>query len=113
MASVSAYRKRPVEIEAIQWNPYAEATVNAVRDWLESHGKSLSHFPNVATIWVNVEGGLNIQTLEGVMTAQAGDWVIRGVAGEFYPCKPDIFEATYEPVGEQPNPDQLAFDLDL
>ena len=40
---------------------------------------------------------LMIQTLEGVMTAELGDWIIKGVAGEFYPCKPDIFEKTYEP----------------
>ena len=41
--------------------------------------------------------GAFIVTLEGVMTANAGDWIIRGVKGEIYPCKPDIFEATYEP----------------
>lgn len=41
---------------------------------------------------------LRIQTLEGVMTARIDDWIIRGVKGEFYPCKPDIFEATYEKV---------------
>lgn len=41
---------------------------------------------------------LQIETLEGVMTANKGDWIIRGVKGEFYPCKPDIFEATYEAV---------------
>lgn len=42
-----------------------------------------------------------IHTLEGVMTAEIGDWIIRGVKGEFYPCKPDIFEATYEPLQEK------------
>jgi hypothetical protein len=42
--------------------------------------------------------GLLIPTLEGVMLAVEGDWIIRGIKGEFYPCKPDIFEATYEPV---------------
>jgi len=42
-------------------------------------------------------GLISIPTLEGVMTASPGDWIIRGVKGEFYPCKPDIFEATYEP----------------
>jgi len=41
---------------------------------------------------------LKIQTLEGDMTASLGDWIIRGVAGEFYPCKPDIFSASYDPV---------------
>jgi hypothetical protein len=43
------------------------------------------------------ERGIIIRTLEGGMTASPGDWIIRGVQGEFYPCKPDIFEATYEP----------------
>jgi hypothetical protein len=42
-------------------------------------------------------GTVTITTLEGVMRADPGDWIIRGVKGEFYPCKPDIFEATYEP----------------
>lgn len=42
--------------------------------------------------------GIAIETLEGIMVAAPGDWIIRGVQGEFYPCKPDIFEATYEPV---------------
>lgn len=44
------------------------------------------------------DGSLDIVTLEGVMTANVGDWIIRGVQGEFYPCKPDIFAATYEEV---------------
>ena len=43
-------------------------------------------------------GGVNIHTLEGVMRADPGDWIIKGIKGEFYPCKPDIFAATYEPV---------------
>ena len=46
---------------------------------------------------------LKIQTLEGVMTAQQGDYIIRGVQGEFYPCKPDIFEQTYELAADHPN----------
>ena len=45
---------------------------------------------------------LTIQTLEGEMTANNGDWIIRGVKGELYPCKPDIFAATYDPVDELP-----------
>jgi hypothetical protein len=43
------------------------------------------------------EGEIYLDTLEGTMRADVGDWVIKGVKGEFYPCKPDIFEATYEP----------------
>jgi hypothetical protein len=45
-------------------------------------------------------GGVEIKTLEGTMVANPGDWIIRGVKGELYPCKPDIFEATYERVME-------------
>ena len=53
------------------------------------------HFPSCYPfIWT--EGKLKIETLEGDMFVSPGDWVIRGVKGEFYPCKPDIFEATYE-----------------
>jgi hypothetical protein len=46
------------------------------------------------------DGAVEIATLEGVMRADPGDWIIRGVKGEFYPCKPDIFDATYEAVTE-------------
>jgi hypothetical protein len=44
------------------------------------------------------EGGVSIKTLEGTMRGNVGDWIIQGVTGELYPCKPDIFAATYEPV---------------
>lgn len=53
-------------------------------------GKGLGHVPSLGT--------LDIPTLEGTMTAQPGDYIIRGVKGEYYPCKPDIFEAIYERV---------------
>ena len=43
------------------------------------------------------DGGITIKTLEGSMRGDVGDWIIKGVKGEFYPCKPDIFEATYDP----------------
>jgi hypothetical protein len=48
-----------------------------------------------------VVGHVEIHTLEGVMRGDVGDWIIRGVSGEFYPCKPDIFEKTYEPVASK------------
>ena len=57
---------------------------------LNPHGASLAHDAG--------HPQLLIHTLEGVMRANFGDWIIRGVKGEFYPCKPEIFEATYEPV---------------
>jgi hypothetical protein len=54
------------------------------------------------SITASDDGSLNIVTLEGVMRADPGDWIIRGVKGELYPCKPDIFAATYEPVDPLP-----------
>lgn len=80
------YRKKPVEIEAVQWDGQ-----NYV-DLREFVGDALD------ARW-SVGGCCFINTLEGRMHCAPGDWIIRGVAGEFYPCKPDIFEATYERVG--------------
>jgi hypothetical protein len=76
------YRKKPVEIDAIRFTGDNHAEVAA-----------FTGTPDYGT-----RGQFLIATLEGTMEARAGDWVIRGVKGEFYPCKPDIFEATYEPV---------------
>lgn len=59
--------------------------------------------PVVITAW-RTDKEFQIETLEGVMTASAGDWIIHGVAGETYPCKPQIFEVTYDYVGDDPNP---------
>lgn len=89
------YRKKPVVIEAVQlrwdtWNEMCEhAGVGDIKD-----GKPQEFLRLVA------EQGrirMHIPTLEGVMVATEGDWIIRGIKGELYPCKPDIFEATYEP----------------
>ena len=88
------YRKKPIVIEAIQWNGRnIEEVLQFMRpDELPSDGinavRGVGHTP--------MTGDLDIPTLEGVMTAKPGDWIIRGVKGEYYPCKPDIFEATYE-----------------
>ena len=79
------FRKKPVVIEAMQWTGDNESDVfeftsgAAVRNEKEFLEKSLV-----------------IQTLEGRMLADQGDWIIKGIKGEFYPCKPDIFEDTYE-----------------
>jgi len=80
MVEPRKFRKRPVVIEAMQ---YDGTNAEQVAAW--AVGGSV----------IRIDG-LAIQTLEGVMTAQPGDWILRGVQGEFYPCKPDIFEATYE-----------------
>jgi hypothetical protein len=87
------FRKKPVVVEAWQWLPDNLEAAGRVVGWLLAAGADINHFGTG-------EGGavpLNIVTLEGIMRAEAGDWIIRGVKGEFYPCKPDIFEATYDP----------------
>lgn len=80
------WRKRPVVIEA--WH-FVEPFNTDRPDWVRE-GWFSTDMPPL----------LNIVTLEGVMRAQVGDWIIKGVKGEVYPCKPDIFEATYEPADE-------------
>ena len=91
---MAQYRKKPVVIEAIRWDETTE-TLNVL--------KALGMVPGAHTGHTNRPNecrDLRIHTLEGSMRADFGDWIIRGVKGEFYPCKPDIFAATYEPVGE-------------
>lgn len=128
--SVEKYRKKPVEIEAVQWDGTA-AGATPVIDWILSHGGSArfrDNPPMMHDIACRCDGrgvipgghltadlipcpeteptggkppDIAIGTLEGTMTASPGDWIIRGVQGEFYPCKPDIFAATYEsPAGK-------------
>ena len=80
------YRKKPVVVEAIENKP---ENFNLIR--LMVGDGPIHHLG---------DGKLGITTLEGVMTANVGDWIIKGVKSEFYPCKPDIFEATYEAVRE-------------
>ena len=83
------FRKKPVVIEAMQYGPQTCAAICA---WLG--------YPHIIYDGEPCGvGELLIQTLEGEMVARPGDWIIRGIRGEFYPCKPDIFEATYERVG--------------
>jgi len=87
------YRKKPVVIEAIQlrWD-----TWNEVCDFVSPEYFGGGFHPNSDENII----GLKIKTLEGEMDAIQGDYIIRGVNGEFYPCKPDIFEKTYELVEE-------------
>ncbi len=95
------YRKKPVVIEAVQWAAHADAEADTgyvfdaptLPDWLLA---ALS-----SDVTINEDGTLRVSTLEGEYIASPGDWIIRGVKGELYPCKPDIFDATYEPA-EQP-----------
>ena len=87
------FRKKPVTIEA---RKLTEANALECAAWcggLLHRAPKPSDHTDVA-IWID------IPTLEGTMKADRWDWIIKGVQGEFYPCKPDIFEATYEPVTE-------------
>jgi len=77
------FRKKPVVIEAVQLTP------ENIDECIAFCGSCLKAHPLT---------GVVIETLEGNMLASKGDWIIKGVNGEFYPCKPDIFEKTYEPV---------------
>lgn len=77
------YRKKPVIIEALQYGPYFAPSVE-MHLFLEGANARLS------------DEGIIIPTLEGDHLARVGDFIIKGIKGEFYPCKPDIFAATYE-----------------
>lgn len=81
------YRKKPVEIEAVQWTG---DNIEEIVAWMSENA-----------IGQLKESGSNlvIATLEGDMTASHGDYIIKGVNGEYYPCKPDIFEKTYQDAG--------------
>ena len=98
---MSKFRKKPIVIDAVQWNG---GNVEVVLPFIQDGKPDLSHLPSdgmhvTPGIGHTVPTGeLHIPTLEGVLTAKPGDWIIRGVKGEFYPCKPDIFAATYEAV---------------
>lgn len=80
------YRKKPVVIEAMQFNGD-----NWIDCWKFMIGNAYP-FPEI----IKKRETIKIHTLEGTMTTSVGDYIIKGVHGEFYPCKPDIFEETYE-----------------
>lgn len=84
---MALFRKKPVIIEAHQLPPAGVDPDMALLNFL----------CNCPHRWTSErEGTIAIETLEGTMTAEPGDWIICGVKGEYYPCKPDIFAATYE-----------------
>jgi len=85
--TIHKYRKKPVVIEAVM---FTEQSRIDIEYWIaDNHGRSLFNAQALM---------MSIQTLEGWITAQLGDYIIKGVKGEFYPCKPDIFALTYEEV---------------
>lgn len=107
------YRKKPVEIEAMQMpldtghRSQQQALVREIAVWMADSGYEASEYFDDVDEEFQYDGAvladyganyLEIETLEGTMTARPGDYIIKGVQGEFYPCKPDIFEQTYEAV---------------
>lgn len=88
------FRKRPIVVEAVQFFASARPWPDGVFDgccWTPVYGgREKAH------------QGPHVATLEGLHCVSEGDWIITGVKGEKYPCKPDIFEATYEPVSPEP-----------
>jgi hypothetical protein len=85
------YIKNPIVIEAVQWNG---KNFDEVMNFMEQYHGNKLNYENAEEGAIK-SGNLYIRTLEGVMTASKGDYIIKGVKGEFYPCKPDIFEETY------------------
>jgi hypothetical protein len=86
---MAKFRKRPVVVDAVQW---------AGDNWAEVYGWVMSWDLQDPGIQRTRDGIVLVSTLEGDMRADRGDWIIRGIKGEFYPCKPEIFAATYEAV---------------
>ena len=85
------YRKKPVVIRAMQWDGNIDYFIDSI--------KQMGAFIKIATTFsLTNNSELLIDTLEGVMTADIGDWIIIGVNGELYPCKDNIFKKTYEEV---------------
>ena len=106
MLECQKYRKKPVVIEAIRYSGdnLAEVLVFTGKhprfdEWFSSFDEYAAHVASDRQVF-------KILTLEGTMEASPGDWIIKGVKGEFYPCKPDIFEATYEPALSTVTPDE-------
>ena len=102
MSEVRRVRKRPIEVEAIRWT--GDNTMDVI-DWIIATGiLSARWHEEVPAVEPDADGKsrdadpehIAINTLEGTMRADLGDWVIRGIQNEHYPCKPDIFQATYE-----------------
>ncbi len=82
------FRKKPVVIEAMQFMGY-------------SSGKKIHQWSRNKVFYGPLTRRWKIETLEGTLLLRDGDWIIRGIRGEFYPCKPDIFEVTYERISKE------------
>ena len=82
---IMRYRKKPVVIEAIKFHNTVDGKI--IKECIDFCG---------GDAYLDINGTLAIETLEGTINASDGDMIIRGIAGEYYPCKPGIFEQTYE-----------------
>ena len=86
---MARYRTKPCEIEAVEWNG--------------SNISEINDFAGNSILWMKDTNGqtiLEIYTLEGIMLANIGDFIIRGLRGEYYPCKPDVFHKKYELIAD-------------
>lgn len=97
------FRKRPVEVQVMRWDGGGDAVSRAdsateIIQWILDAGVTARYLCIDPDDCPGSGHVIAIHTLEGVMSASVGDVIIRGVSGEFYPCKPDIFELTYEAV---------------
>lgn len=106
---MNKYVKKPVVVEAIQWNGKNLLDVNT---FLTNGVSPTLNCDMARAKWSDyheyvIKNGLSIITLEGVMKASIGDYIIKGVNGEFYPCKPDIFNKTYKPYNESEHKSDL------
>lgn len=88
------FRKKPVTIEAMPYDG-SRQSAEAVREWITT--STDDEHSATFTVDGDTVTEFGIETLEGRLTASPGDWIIRGVVGEFYACKPDVFADTYEP----------------
>lgn len=89
MNLIQRFTKKPVTIEAIQFADDAD-TISNISGFMQADEPLIIDYADKDNPVIKIE------TLEGTMNAQVGDWIIKGVNGEFYPCKPDIFEKTYD-----------------
>ena len=89
---MTSFRKRPVEVDAEQWL----GDIEGMKTFLS--GATFWFGPEVGVSLSRANWTINIVTLEGTMVCNIGDWVIKGIKNEFYPCKNDIFTLTYEEV---------------
>lgn len=92
---VEIYIKKPVAIEAVQWDGSAEKASDII-DWILSSGGTAVYGCDSPLCTLTDLHSISISTLEGRMEARAGDYIIKGIKGEFYPCKPDIFVDSYQ-----------------